>query len=112
VDRTDVTFLSAGTRCAGWLYRPANNTDGDVPCVVMAHGFGLTRHDKLTLYAEALARAGASVLVYDHRHLGDSEGEPRQRVRISEQLDDRLAAVARGRSTGLTRTRSSCGATR
>jgi uncharacterized protein len=97
VDRTDVTFLSAGTRCVGWLYRPANN-DGDVPCVVMAHGFALTRHDNLTLYAEALARAGAAVLVYDHRYLGDSEGEPRQRVRISEQLDDRLAAIAFART--------------
>ncbi|HTZ12173.1 MAG TPA: alpha/beta fold hydrolase [Mycobacterium sp.] len=90
--RSDVTFLSAGARCAGWLYRPAD-TDGAVPCVVMAHGFGLTRHDNLTLYAEALTRAGAAVLVYDHRYLGDSEGEPRQRVRISEHLADRLAAI-------------------
>jgi uncharacterized protein len=97
MDRTDVMFLSGGTRCAGWLYRPAN-TDGDVPCVVMAHGFALTRHDNLNLYAEALARAGAAVLVYDHRYLGDSEGEPRQRVRISEQFDDCLAAIAFART--------------
>jgi uncharacterized protein len=97
VDRTDVTFLSAGTRCVGWLYRPAN-TDGDVPCVVMAHGFGLTRADGLARYAEALARAGAAVLVYDHRYLGDSEGEPRQRVRMAEQLDDRMAAIAFART--------------
>jgi dienelactone hydrolase len=97
VDRTDVTFLSAGTRCVGWLYRPAN-TDGDVPCVVMAHGFGLTRADGLARYAEALARAGAAVLVYDHRYLGDSEGEPRQRVRMAEQLDDRMAAISFART--------------
>ncbi|HYB37386.1 MAG TPA: alpha/beta fold hydrolase [Mycobacterium sp.] len=97
MDRTDVTFPSAGMRCAGWLYRPAN-TDGDVPGVVMAHGFGLTRHDKLTLYAEALVQAGAAVLVYDHRYLGDSENEPRQRVRMSEHLDDRLAAIAFART--------------
>ena len=93
MDRADVTFVSGGMRCAGWLYRPAN-TDGEVPCVVMAHGFALSRHDNLTLYAEALVQAGAGVLVYEHRYLGDSEGEPRQRVRISEQLDDRLAAIA------------------
>jgi uncharacterized protein len=97
VDRTDVAFLSAGTRCAGWLYRPAS-TNGDVPCVVMAHGFGLTRADGLARYAEALALAGAAVLVYDHRYLGDSEGEPRQRVRMAEQLKDRLAAIAFART--------------
>lgn len=93
MNRTDVTFRSARTRCAGWLYHP-EDTDGDVPCVVMAHGFGLTRHDGLCGYAEALTQAGAAVLVYDHRYLGDSEGEPRQRIRMSEQLADRLAAIA------------------
>ncbi|HET9874280.1 MAG TPA: alpha/beta fold hydrolase [Mycobacterium sp.] len=96
-ERTDVTFVSGGVRCAGWLYRPAQ-TGGDVTCVVMAHGFGLTRHDALNLYAEALTRAGAAVLVYDHRFLGDSEGEPRQRIRNSEQLTDRLAAIAFART--------------
>jgi uncharacterized protein len=79
------------------LYHPAN-TYGDVPCVVMAHGFGLTRADGLAPYAEALTRAGVAVLIYDHCYLGDSEGEPRQRVRISEQLDDRLAAIAFART--------------
>ena len=97
MDRTEVTFLSGGIRCAGWLYRPPDG-NGDVPCVVMAHGFGLTRADGLACYAEALARAGAAVLVYDHRYLGDSEGQPRQRVRMSEQLEDRLAAIAFART--------------
>lgn len=97
MNRADVTFVSAGTRCAAWLYRPAGNA-GDVPCVVLAHGMSLTRHDGLAGYAEALVQAGAAVLVYDHRHLGDSEGEPRQRVRMAEQLEDRLAAIAFART--------------
>lgn len=97
--RADVTFLSAGTPCAGWLYRPSD-ASGDIPCVVMAHGFGLTRHDGLPGYAEALAQAGVAVLVYDHRFLGDSNGEPRQRIRTSEQLEDRLAAIAFARTLG------------
>jgi dienelactone hydrolase len=87
-----VSFLSDNARCAAWLYRPPES-NGDVACVVMAHGFGLTRADGLIPYAEALARAGAAVLVYDHRYLGDSEGEPRQRIRMAEQLRDRLAAI-------------------
>ncbi|HEU0191041.1 MAG TPA: alpha/beta fold hydrolase [Mycobacterium sp.] len=97
VDRADVTFRSGGVRCAGWLYRPTH-TDGDVACVVMGHGAALTRRDGLALYAEALARAGTAVLVYDHRFLGDSEGAPRQRIRMSEQLADRLAAIAFARA--------------
>lgn len=93
----EVTFLSAGTRCAAWLYRPAD-TGADTACVVMAHGFGLTRHDGLAGYAQALVQAGVAVLVYDHRYLGDSEGTPRQRVRMAEQLIDRLAAIAFART--------------
>jgi uncharacterized protein len=70
-------------------------------CVVMAHGFSLTRHDGLPPYAERLAAAGASVLVFDHRHLGDSAGQPRQRFRKGAQREDWRAAVrfARGLET-------------
>lgn len=97
MNRADVSFLSAGVRCAAWLYRPAHTTR-DVPCVVMAHGFGLTRRDNLTVYAEVLARSGIAVLAYDHRYLGDSEGQPRQRIRMYEQLGDRLAAITFART--------------
>jgi pimeloyl-ACP methyl ester carboxylesterase len=45
-----------------------------------------------------IAHAGFAVLVYDHRFIGDSEGQPRQRIRPSEQLTDRLSAVAFART--------------
>jgi pimeloyl-ACP methyl ester carboxylesterase len=64
----------------------------------MAHGFSLTRHDGLAAYAERLASAGAAALVFDHRYLGDSGGEPRQRFRKREQLEDWRAAVAHART--------------
>jgi dienelactone hydrolase len=64
----------------------------------MAHGFSLTRHDGLAPYAERLAEAGIAVLVFDHRHLGDSGGEPRQRFRKREQLADWHAAVSFART--------------
>ena len=92
MQREEVRFGSGGVDCAAWLYRPEG--DGRRPCVVMAHGFSLTRHDGLAPYAEALAGAGACVLVFDHRHLGDSGGEPRQRFRIAEQEEDWRSAVA------------------
>jgi uncharacterized protein len=63
----------------------------------MAHGFSLTRHDGLPAYAERLAAAGAAVLVFDHRYLGDSGGQPRQRFRKSAQLEDWRSAVAHAR---------------
>ena len=64
----------------------------------MAHGFSLTRHDGLPAYAERLASAGAAVLVFDYRHLGDSPGQPRQRFRKAAQLEDWRAAVAAARA--------------
>jgi len=66
----------------------------------MAHGFSLTRHDGLAGYAERLAAAGAAALVFDHRYLGDSGGEPRQRFRKREQLQDWRSAIAFARSLG------------
>ena len=61
----------------------------------MAHGFSLTRHDGLASYAERLAGARIAVLVFDHRYLGDSGGQPRQRFRKRDQLADWRAAVER-----------------
>jgi pimeloyl-ACP methyl ester carboxylesterase len=92
--REDLTFPSGDGHCAAWLYRPGGATaDAGVPCVVMAHGFSLTRHDGLEPYAERLAEAGLAVLVFDHRHLGDSSGVPRQRFRANLQREDWAAAV-------------------
>jgi dienelactone hydrolase len=91
-----VKFDSGGSHCAAWLYRAAGEQTG--ACVVMAHGFSLTRHDGLAPYAERLAESGASVLVFDHRYLGDSGGEPRQRFRTRDQLADWRAAVSFARA--------------
>lgn len=96
--REDVTFTSGGERCAAWWY-PARGGRGDAaagraPCMVMAHGFSMTRGDGLAVYAEAFAAAGVHVLVFDHCHLGDSGGQPRQRFRAAEQREDWRNAVA------------------
>jgi pimeloyl-ACP methyl ester carboxylesterase len=97
IERSDVTFASGGAQCAAWLYRP---TSVSVPaaCVVTAHGFSLTRHDGLVPYAERLADAGIAVLVFDHRYLGDSGGQPRQRFRKRHQLEDWRSAVSFARA--------------
>jgi dienelactone hydrolase len=94
--RSDVSFSSGGTECAGWLYRPER--DGRVPLVVMAHGFSGTRELRLDAYAERFAQAGLGVLLFDYRHFGASAGEPRQVVDIRKQHADYHAAIAYGRS--------------
>jgi len=94
--RTDVSFDSGGVRCAAWLYLPAGPPP--FPCVVMAHGFGGTREVRLDAYAERFAAAGFAALVFDYRHFGASEGEPRQILDVGKQLDDWRAAIAWARS--------------
>jgi dienelactone hydrolase len=86
-------FESGGSRCAATLYRPGSTT-GPVPCVVMGPGITLTRGDGIPDYAARLAAAGLAALAFDHRHWGDSEGEPRRHVSIRRQLADWRAAVA------------------
>ena len=94
--RADADFTSGGERVAAWHFRPA--TDGAAPVVVMGHGFSLTRHDGLVPYAERFAAAGMHALVFDHRFLGDSGGEPRQRFRRGAQLADWRAAIAHAKT--------------
>jgi len=47
----------------------------------MAHGFTTTINGMTAdKYAERFRQAGYSVLLYDHRNLGISDGEPRQEI--------------------------------
>lgn len=94
--REDFEFDSQGTRCAAWLYRPESGSLA--PCVVMAHGFSAVREQRLDAYAERMAEAGMVVLLFDYRHFGGSDGEPRQLLSIRRQLQDWQAAVAAARS--------------
>lgn len=93
--RRDVTFESGGTRCAAWLYQPDGH---NAPaCVVLGHGFGCVKRLRLDAYAERFRAAGLAALVFDYRHFGESEGQPRQLVDIDRQLDDWRAAIAYAR---------------
>ena len=94
--RHDSPFRSGGLECAAWLYRPEG--DGPHGCVVMAHGFSGVREQRLDAYAERFAAAGMAVLVFDYRHFGASQGQPRQLLSIARQLADWRAAVAHARN--------------
>src|SRR3984957_1693414 len=92
MQREDVWFNSGSDRISAWLYRPTGN--GDAPLLVMAHGLGAVRTMRLDAYAERFSAAGYACLVFDYRNFGDSEGEPRQLLDISMQLQDWTVAVA------------------
>lgn len=87
--RAKVSFTSAGVACAAWHYPGTNGG-----CVVMTGGFGVTKEPGTDRFAERFAAAGFSVLAFDHRHFGESAGEPRQVARVRDQLDDWRAAIA------------------
>lgn len=92
----DVTIPSGDASCAAWFLVP--DGPGPHPCVVMGHGFSLTRYDGMAPYAEAFRAAGCAVLAFDYRYFGDSAGEPRQNFRTSAQLTDWRNAIAFARA--------------
>jgi len=95
--RKDVIFKVKGTSLSAWLYLP-ENLSVPVPCIIMGHGLGGTKAMGLESYAIRFQEAGFAVLAFDYRHLGKSEGEPRQLTWIPYQLEDYTAAVNYARS--------------
>lgn len=93
----DLSFSSRGVNCKGYFYRP-DDAVGLRPCIIMAHGFGATRECGLAPFAEAFCKAGYAVFLFDYRHFGDSDGEPRQLLSPSREVEDWLAALAFVRS--------------
>ena len=87
-EREKVHFTSAGTECAAWHYPGTSGA-----CVIMAGGFAVTKEAGTDLFAKRFHDAGFDVLAFDYRRLGKSGGQPRQVVRIGEQLADWRAAI-------------------
>lgn len=92
--REDIAFSSGGERIAAWHYPAAPGA----PCVILAHGFCGVRELRLDAYAERFQRAGYHALVFDYRHFGASDGEPRQLLSIRRELEDWRAALRFARS--------------
>lgn len=77
--RVPVEFESEGATLRGFLYEAVTG-EPPFPVVVMAHGTSATIPMVADRYAEVFAAAGISALLYDHRNLGISGGEPRQEI--------------------------------
>jgi fermentation-respiration switch protein FrsA (DUF1100 family) len=76
--REAVSFESDGHRLAGHLYRPPQAAPGELtPGIVMTGPVSSVKEQTLPHYAERFAAAGYTVLTFDPRGFGESEGEPR-----------------------------------
>lgn len=64
----------------------------------MANGVSMTRRDGIPRFAERFAESGIAALAFDFRHLGDSDGEPRQLIDANRHREDFAAAVEFSRS--------------
>ena len=93
IKRRDIEYPVKQDVCRAWLYRPAQSDLAPQPCIVMAHGLGGTRDAGLEPYAYKFVDAGYVVLLFDYRHFGASDGEPRQFFSTERQLQDWAGAI-------------------
>lgn len=93
MDQKQVGFSGhGGTELAGIFYLPEG--EGPFPGLVMTHGFSAVKEMCLREFAEVFCEAGFAVLLYDHRNLGESAGEPRQEINPWAQIRDYRYALS------------------
>ena len=91
----EIEFASQGVICRAWLAPPESDAlknDRGYPALVMAHGTSGVR-EQLKHYIPRFTAAGMHVLLFDYRHFGTSDGQPRQLLSIPRQLQDYAAAL-------------------
>jgi len=87
--RTAVRFRSAGLSLAGHIYRPSGiAATARTPGIVMGGPFASVKEQTLPHYAERFAAAGYTVLTFDPRNFGESEGEPRYHFSPDQMIED------------------------
>ena len=107
--RTPVRFPGPVAELAGHLYRPPVATaDERTPAVALCGPISSVKEQTLPHYAERLADAGYTGLIFDPTGFGESDGTPRGRYDPHRVIDDYAAAVNQ-RSAGPTSTRAGSG---
>src|ERR1700712_4174060 len=86
-----------GVILRGDLFLAAPQRNG-TPIVIMTQGLTLLKEHYISNWGDKFVDAGYSVLIYDHRGWGSSEGSPRNVVNPMQQAEDYHDAVLFARS--------------
>lgn len=86
-----VQFQSGGDNIVGRLLKPSGAVRG--PAVVVLGPVAFVKEQSPTQYATRLVRSGFSVLIFDPRYHGESEGQPRRFENGKAKVADLRAAV-------------------
>jgi len=91
-EKKELYFPCSGEKCHGILYFPSNIKK--TPALIMGMGFGMIKEVHADDYAPYFAQKGISVLVFDYRRFGKSEGKPRQALYPMDQVSDYRCAIS------------------
>ena len=91
-----VHFQSEGLKVVGNLFRPQNSKEEEVslPAILVAGAMTGVKEQVAGQYAERITKDGYVTLALDHRHFGESEGEPRQHEDPAKKLEDFKNAIS------------------
>jgi len=91
--KTPVEFPSGGLTVRADLYLP-DDADEPSSAIVMGGGWCYVKELIQPEYAKVFVEAGFACLVFDYRHFGTSDGEPRQHINPWSQIEDYRNAIS------------------
>jgi uncharacterized protein len=91
-----VNFQSEGLNVVGNLFKPQTFEEGDalLPAILVAGAMTGVKEQVAGQYAERITKDGYVTLVLDHRHFGESEGDPRQHEDPAKKMEDFKNAIS------------------
>ncbi|NCP64625.1 MAG: alpha/beta hydrolase [Paraglaciecola sp.] len=89
---TSASFIVEHDVVLGNLYMPSSSST-KLPAVVVAGPMTSVKEQVTGVYSRAMAEQGFAALTIDHRHYGQSDGQPRQYEYYPHKIEDLVAAL-------------------